>query len=613
MNFFSNNPFIKLLGFWIIGILIAKYLPILLLAFIVWLIIGSIWFFKLYQTKRYPFDFIGSLLLASILILLSSLNFKLQHPSIPRLPNRTIEFSAIVLENPQEKGNSIQTVLRIEQADVDSLIGFKLLTWVQKDSMMPTISAGSSIFASTQIQSIENSGNPFEFDYKSYMALQGIHYCCYISKKGTTVLESKTRNLRLQAENFRERLLDQLRLALAKQESFEVISALTLGYRKELSPETRESFTDTGAMHVLAVSGLHVGLIFLFLLQLFKFLNRLIGGKWIKLIVISTFLWGYAMITGFSPSVQRATTMFTFLLVAETLNRRSSIYNSIAASAFALLLINPDILFAVGFQLSYAAVLSIVYFFPIMEKLLSSQNPFIKKPWQLLCVSLSAQIGTFPLSLYYFNQFPVYFWLSNFIVIPAAFALLSTTFLFFLTSAIPPLCHFIAFILDNTNSVLLYGLQKISKLPGAVVQQISISGWELTCLFAVIIFFVLFINFKKARYLQFGLLCFLCFLIIGLKTKFDLLDQHQVIVYKTKNQTIHFIDGRENYILSKDTAKLSNYLYGNVLTRLWLAPPIILPISYKTTYISNNFILNDDICQFGDQTFNLDELRSMNK
>jgi competence protein ComEC len=363
-------------------------------------------------------------------------------------------------------------------------------------------------------------------------------------------------------------------------------------------------------MHVLAVSGLHVGLIFLFLLWAFRFLNFVKGGKWLRLICISAILWMYALITGFSPSVQRAVTMFTFLLIAETLNRRNSIYNSIAASAFALLLVNPDILFAVGFQLSYAAVLSIVYFYPMLVKLLPAQQVVLQKPWQLLCVSLAAQIGTFPLSLYYFNQFPVYFWLSNFIVIPAAFILLCGTFLFFITSALPPLNQLIAQLLDIINSGVLFLLKKISMLPGAVIDHIAISGQELISLIAIILFIILFISSRRARYLQLSLLCFLSFQLFGVQKKLKLFNQHRFISYKNTNRTFHFIDGRKNYILSEDTSQLSPYLYSNVITRLQLDPPVILPIADTTSYATTDFILEGSICQFGDQSFELDTLKA---
>lgn len=608
MNFFSNNPFVKILGFWIIGLLIAKYFPVLLPAIIILSVAAGGWFLFLRRHKRYPFDLVASALLALIILLLSSLNFILQRTPVPLAPDHETKFVATVLENPQVKANSYQTILAINQATEDYLNGLKVITWLQKDSSMLDIHAGDQIFVTTTIQPIENSGNPFEFDYKSYMAQQDIYFRCYISRKNLEFTNHHSRGLNLWAENFRSKLLEQLHAGLSKQQNFEVVSALTLGYRRELSPETRYSFSSTGAMHVLAVSGLHVGLIYLFLLRIFSFLNLLMGGKWYKLILISALLWAYALITGFSPSVQRATIMFTILLVAETLNRRNSIYNSIATSAFVLLLIDPNILFAVGFQLSYAAVLSIVYFYPILSKLITTENLIVQKPWQLFCVSIAAQIGTLPLSLYYFHQFPVYFWLSNFVVIPAAFILLCVTFFFFISIPLLPVHHLFARVLDMATSAMLFLLNQISDLPGALVNHIAITNVELISLVLLILFTILFIQIKRPRYLHLALSCLLLFQVAGFVVKLRLFNQHHTIIYKNPSSTIHLISGRNNYLLCSDTSKLSPYLYSNVITELQLEDPVIIPVFDTTTFANSTLLLRGDICQFGDQTILLDTL-----
>ncbi len=541
--------------------------------------------------------------LASLIFLLSALNYKLQHPSVPSAPVAETHFLGSLLENPTEKPNSFQCLMRIDYTEPDSLIGRKLICWIEKSPSTGNLQVGDQLFCKGRLNRVENRGNPFEFDYKAYLEQQSIFYSCYLKTENITIAGGSPFSIRLAAEKFRNKLLAQLRSQLPGSESFQVISALTLGYRKELMPETRAFFTTTGAMHVLAVSGLHVGLIFMFLLRLSLFLKHIRKGKLIRFILIATFLWLYALITGFSPSVQRATTMFTFLLIAESTNRTNSIYNSIAASAFALILINPDILFAVGFQLSYAAVLSIVYFYPKLEQMLPVRNKLLAYPWQLLCVSVAAQIGTFPLSIYYFNQFPVYFWLSNFVVIPAAFILLSGTLLFFLFSALPPISKILAIGLDFVNTLVLDLLKFISQLPGALVENISITFGQLTLLVSQIVLIIIFIHYKRARLLQLSLLCFVLFQIIGINNKLNLLNQHKLLIYQGKNPTFHFINGRENYLISSDTSNLSPYIYSMAETQLHLHRPHVIPLVDSVTFRNRDILIENQLCQFGNETY----------
>jgi len=353
------------------------------------------------------------------------------------------------------------------------------------------------------------------------------------------------------------------------------------------------------------VSGLHVGLLFLFLMSIFRFLNRVKYGKWIQLTVIAAILWIYALLTGLSPSVLRATTMFTFLLIAETLNRKHSIYNSIAASAFFLLLFSPNILFSVGFQLSYAAVLSIVYFYPKLNALLNVNNKLLLKIWQLFCVSAAAQIGTFPLSIYYFNQFPIFFWLSNFVVIPAAFLLFCGTILFFITSPASWVQTGIATVLEQTTILVLKLLRMIADIPSSVITHISISSLQLALLFLILLLIIFFIEMRRAKMLISGLVFLLIFNLLSVFEKAQNRNQHKYIIYNHSKPTIHFINGRNNYILASDTATLSPYIYDNVVTKLHLNSPVIIPLSGQNTFYSRDLILMNDICQFGKQTFRL--------
>ena len=459
--------------------------------------------------------------------------------------------------------------------------------------------AGTQILTRARITAIKNSGNPFEFDYQTYMARQGIHFCTFIGTNKIEYIPASHFSLKIAAEQFREKLLSLLKTKLHNHEAFQIVSALTLGYRKELSAETRSYFSATGAMHVLAVSGLHVGMIFMFLSWLLSFLKHTQTGRVVAVCIIGCCLWGYALLTGFSPSVQRATVMFTFILIGNSLNRPTPIYNSIAASAFFLLLMNPGLLFEVGFQLSYMAVVSIVFFYPRLEKIFPATNPVTKRIWQLFCVSVAAQIGTAPLSLYYFHQFPVFFWLSNFVVIPAAYLILGSTFSLFIFSMAGPISDWIAWFLNGVTQVTLWLLQFISQLPCALITDIPVSCFQLMCLISLVISLLLFMHFRRRSYFFLGLVLIILFQIAGLMDRINLFDQQKLIVYQAKTPVVHLINGRENYLLTTNEQSPNSFLYENVVRELRLNPPRIIHLSQDQNQTMPDLILDKHLIQFG--------------
>ena len=197
-----------------------------------------------------------------------------------------------------------------------------------------------------------------------------------------------------------------------------IINAIILGQRNNISNDLFESYKNAGAIHILAVSGLHIGIILLLLNFLLSPLERIKNGKTIKLILIIILLWIYAFIAGMSASVIRAVTMFTAIAIGWISDRPSNIKNSLIVSFFFLLLIHPLFLFDVGFQLSYTAVFSIVLIQPLIIKLWHPKWKPVHYFWQLLTVSFAAQLGILPLSLYYFHQFPGLFFISSLVIIP---------------------------------------------------------------------------------------------------------------------------------------------------------------------------------------------------
>lgn len=604
MSFFLNNPFIRILSFWLLGLLFGFYAPELRIAVVCILGLALLLTLSKIKSKASPFDFFASSFLAIAIVVLAS--FSIRTPQLPK-QNREHRYVAQVLDSPTPKPNSYQCLIRIEQADSSYLLNRQVLAYFEKTEAVTKLKPGDRLAVNSQLQRIQNSGEPFAFNYRRFMANRQVFFSTYIpSTNYSPLTTSPTFSLKLQAEVFRGKLIRLLHEHIDNQEVVQVISALTLGYRKELAPETRSYFASTGAMHVLAVSGLHVGMIFLFLSQLLGFLKRSRLGQVCFVLLIAALLWAYALLTGFSPSVQRATVMFSFILIGNSMRRPSSIYNSIAASAFLLLLINPRLIFEVGFQLSYAAVTSIVFFYPRLERLIQPKNKLLIKAWQLFCVSFAAQLGTFALSIYYFHQFPVFFWLSNFIVLPAAYLILGGTLLFFLSIPLGMLSSAIAWALAGVTQLTLFALKQIDQLPYSLIANISISNSQLTFLIGMLISLAFFIKLKRKAFLFATLSFYLIFLTAGLWQKQQLFQQRACIVY-ARHQAIQLINGRNNYLLLLTRTPSKQPPVQAVIRELQLNQPVTLYLDTCISFQSSDLVINQGTIVFINQTFQYKE------
>lgn len=392
--------------------------------------------------------------------------------------------------------------------------------------------------------------NPNAFDYRRYLHYRNVHCQAFVDEGGWKLLEHRP-GLANRARKLRRACLQVLRRHLPTGNEYAVASALILGYKAELPDETRNAYAHTGAMHVLAVSGLHVGIIQLllsFLLGLVRLPWRY--WPWMRLALLLAGIWGFALLTGASPSVLRAATLFSFLSAGQALKRHTNIYNTLAASAFLLLCIDPYLLFNVGFQLSYLAVLAIVYFQPLFYRQWYIENRAGDYLWKLFAVSLAAQLGTLPLSLYYFHQFPLYFWLSGLVVVPAAAIILSSGLALFALHLVP--------VLGMAAGKLLYGATwmvnalvfLIREIPGGLLEGFWI-GWETALLLYLCILCIILAretrNFKWAS----GALAFLLAVAaINAGRAVEVCHQRALVVYHIPRSTaIEVFEGRSARLL----------------------------------------------------------------
>ncbi len=576
-EFLQNNPFFRLLIPLLAGIVFAQFVEIGLKIFILFLIFSICLFSASYLIRKpeisYRFRWIFGLALWIFLfatgVFLS--NQKADKSTFCHINQKGI-FLVELTEKPIPKKNSFLCRVKLINY-TDSLLKTqpatgRVILYLAKDSASAKLVSGHRLLLETRFVAPDGVVNPDGFDFAAYLKRQGIGATAYLPSGRWKIYDRNTKfSLFRLAETAQEKLMNIYRRFGIDGDEFAVLAALTLGSKDALHPELRQNYTTSGGMHILAVSGLHVGIIYMVLMFLLKSLNRNQRLKIIKTIFVILFLWIYAFITGLPPSVIRATLMFSLIALGTSLDRRAQIYNTISASAFVMLLINPDFLFDVGFQLSFSAVVSIVYFQPKIAGWFIITNKALKWAWELTAVSLAAQIGTAAFSLYYFHQFPNYFLITNFVAIPFATLIIYTAIALFIVSGIPYISTIVAFVLHNLLRGLNISIEAIQALPYSLTVT-SINLMQLAAIFGFIVLFTIYISNKKFIPLLISLLMLLVWSGVNFQKNFAKQNFKQFIVFSDNSAThIGFIRNGKCYFFStnKDAYKRvsGNFLLNN--------------------------------------------------
>jgi competence protein ComEC len=363
---------------------------------------------------------------------------------------------------------------------------------------------GEHLLVRGRLNRIRNNGNPGEFDYAGYMERKRTRFQVFVSDSALfRVLRERGTAKGYGPAGLRQRIIGRWD---REDPDVAVLSALTLGYKSLLDQETKAAFSDAGAMHLLAVSGLHVGMIWWILEKLIRVPGGRSAWRRLKLIVIVAVLWGYAAVTGFPDSVTRSVTMFSLLTLSKSIQRNSNIYNTLLVSAFLLLLLKPSRIMEPGFQLSYVAVTGIVAIQPQLEKTYSGVHWLFRRILDLVSVSIAAQVATLPLVLTYFQQFPVWFMLTNLAAIPLVSIILALFVVF-----IPFLIFFPEWQLCSEILLWIAGLLNkvvsgIASLPGAVIHDISPDPLVMYLLTGILISTCLLVYYRQAYFMVLALL-----------------------------------------------------------------------------------------------------------
>lgn len=447
------------------------------------------------------------------------------------------------------------TVRLLDSAgNIKEVVG-KITIYLQKDSTPPPLQYGSIIVFNQPLQPIKNLGNPGGFDFQRYAAFNGLYYQVYLKAGNYVVRDSLGYNPFKQVLfQTRDWVLGVFRKNIPGPVEQGMAEALLVGYKDDLDKNLVEQYASTGVVHIIAISGMHLGLIYGLLVVVFKPLHRYKWGKWASGLSVIAALWFFSLLTGGAPSITRAALMFSVIVLGRSFGKVSSIYNLLAISAILLLAYKPAYVWDVGFQLSYAALLSIVIFGQPITNWWHAPNRLLRYAWQLVAVTMAAQILTFPLSLYHFHQFPTYFLLANMVAVPLSSLILYGLIALLLFSWLPILAKLGGWLMGWAIFGMNAYIGWVNGLPGS-----TLDGLYLTIPMALAIALAIsamgwWLLRKSTNGLATALSFLLFFLVLWDWQFLETSRQRKLVVYNVPQKTaIDIMEGR-SYTFLGDTA-----------------------------------------------------------
>jgi competence protein ComEC len=467
------------------------------------------------------------------------------------------------------------------------------------------LEVGDLILTSCKLTKITAPLNPNEFDYQLFMQRKGISHAGYVKTENLMVLSKRYDNSCFSsAKRVRKFLLDRMKDFSFSPQVRNVVAALVFGDKSDLGAELKDKYAISGVMHVLAVSGMHVGTFYILFTFSFSLIRKFRWGRLLSFCCVLVLLWGYCFVTGLTPSVLRACVMYTILLLGQLLQERSCTFNLLAASAFALLMYSPVFIFNVGFLLSYSAVLGILLFYPLFSKAILTVNTIFDQLISLGCVSVAAQISTLPICLYVFHQFPNYFLIGNFLVIPMAILSFYLALSFFIFHWALVVAQPLSLLLEFLVSLLNKTVYLISQLPFSVVENIQITVIDVVLIYGLVM--VLFLCMKSRKVWN-GIIFLLLLGILYLNRSWWVFihrERVEVYVYAIKNhQAIDFIQGKQfsslvdSALAGHAEHKMNYHLKNNRVSKGLTAQP--LSTDFDNRFLKSAF----SIWKWGDAGF----------
>lgn len=595
--------FLRLSFYLILGILAAFYLPVsnevLLISGV---LIFCIFLFAYFRASRniFPDAFFG----ITAFLLIFYLGYSATYFSIPE--NQKEHFinldikelqdpivSARISEELKPTAFSQRFILTTEsliaEKETHNIKGKVLLNLRTDSSSTTFLKPGMQVLVPWIPQKIKEPLNPFQFSYKDYLSQLNIKRQVNLSSSELDISKIESHNLKSRSWELREQLISDLKKYDFGENEIAVFQALILGQRREISNALYKDYAAAGAIHILAISGLHIGILLIILNFLFRAFDRIKYGKLIKAIILIFLLWSFAVLTGLSASVVRAVTMFSFIAIGLQLKRKTSVLNSLFLSLFILLLINPYYIFQVGFQLSYLAVFSIIVFQPLIYGLLKSKIKFIDYLWKLSSISIAAQIGVIPLSLYYFHQFPGLFLLTNLIILPFLGLILAFGIIVILLTSINSLPVFIAELFDLILRLMNGFIKWIAGIESFVFSNIHLSLFQTLSLYLILLAVLLLLRKPDYKRIYFFLISILILQLSTFHFRKNIPVSETIVFHKSRQSVIGIKNNKNLNLYSEeklDPDFVADYIRERNLSKIKTYKiPQIMDLSNKFTLI----------------------------
>ncbi|MEO6683845.1 MAG: ComEC/Rec2 family competence protein [Ginsengibacter sp.] len=605
----KKAPFLRIVLPFICGIIIQYYLDFPIQDMIFGFLASAILFLSFRLFKRYykfKTSFLRGMILSFLVVVLGMLvtfqkdirNHKKWYGN-----KYTVENTLVVYLNepPVEKAKSYKALARVESihrgSSAENVIG-EFIIYFAKDPLSKNLKYGDRLLLNKPLQPIKNSGNPGEFDYIQHLAFQQIYHQVFLRKNEWVLLKgNNSKFVKSTLFNSREYAINTIEKYISGANQSGLAKALLIGYRVDLEKDLVQAYSNAGVVHLIAISGLHMALIYGLLYWMAMKIPLLKRSTTTRTIIILLCLWFFAFLTGAPPSVMRAAVMFSFIAAGSLFQKNSSIFNSLALSAFVLLCFNPYLLWNVGFQLSYLAVLGIVILQKPINNWFYFKNKILNYTWEIASVSISAQILTIPICFYYFHQLPIYFIIANIIAIPLATVALWGLIALVGVSPIPVIADFIGNIVSGFLWLMNKSVLFINTFPFALWENVSLSVWSTLTLYTVFCCLCFWLIKKNQAALKTGLILALLFVLQITHQKWQAFNQRTIIVYNIPSQNaLDFINGNK-YKFIADPEVQSNKLIYN----FHLKPSRILLQAHKNDYKNDVFFSSGNFYKFFDK------------
>lgn len=473
------------------------------------------------------------------MFLFGLLIYNLEVRKISILGSQETVFYGTLSDYPEEKEKSYKMALKLEgklsEGSFEPVSG-SIVLYNKKDKNTASFLPGDKLSVKCTPVTITSRGNPFEFDYRFYMQCHGTGYYAFTDSSDIIIRSvPKHRNLIYSSLIDREKIIDMFRERGIKGKKLALVAAITLGQKNMLDPEQKQYFIKAGIMHIMAVSGLHAVILSLFVFNVLFFLKGRLNI--LRVILTLIILWLFSFVTGLTPSVLRATLMFSFLQAGNIMKRPVNSINSVLASAFVLILIRPSVIFDAGFQLSYAAVIYIIVFYYNLYQKIMFRHRITDLIWQSVAVTVIAQAGTLPLTVMLFNRFPVWFILSNVIIVPISSLVIIIGCLVPVFYPVKFISESLAWILGHITGLTELLTEKAASLPMATLDNIGLTSIECILLTITIFTFILFLLKRKSIPVAYPLTALLLFVLAGTIKAAVTMKSDELIVYNSTGRT----------------------------------------------------------------------------